>query len=648
MITNHSIIVEAIVAATNVTSGNGFTLSNIDFNTNNSTNMTSPTNTLRSLNPISKSPNSTAKLRPNPIKVLKQHQEGITIERSTNTTNKNYGHNNNNNITNSTSAGTSASARISTWGLNSSALENFQPTKQPRITPTTATTPSVSIYGRDHFKQYVSTPNSVASYFDSPQTPAFKAISAFTSINNKNTNNNSGGTNEVVERRDKSPTTSSFPTTTDSNSFYTTTPTATGTDINNDAIEVTIPITLAPQDFLVDKKIETNSGSIGKDIARSYITTIKINPLSLNLTELENSQVILKTPDIGSSEENKIELVFDKKQKETIVIVTSDGTVHSPESIRIESIPFNTQQHSGATTTNLTFPPTSFSTSSPFGRIPSISSLLPPINGYTNTPQLTYAPQSPGLSDDEVDGSMFDKDNCIDDDEFMEDSVSYDNSMKKVARALTTTAIIINDSINADNNTHSDISGGSSSSSSNSNNNNSSNNNSNNKKEDIRVIEYNPGFSIDAPNNRASSDSTISIVERLRSNKEIYEQCIRAKKGVYRCNHCDAKFLTLFDFATHMDQVGLARPFMCRDSTCPWHVIGFSKRSEWSRHSKHQHGDEQTKFACGFPYCDKVFSRKDSMKRHHMLVHDNLLSRRNKKLQMLAEKQVKRAHKRKR
>ena len=272
--------------------------------------------------------------------------------------------------------------------------------------------------GRDHFKQYVSTPSSVALYFDSPQTPAFKTISTFTSINKKSSyiHNNTCGTNEVVEKRDESPTTtSSFPTTTDTKSFYT--PTATGANNNNDTIEETGLITFAPQD-LMHKKIKTNSGSIDKDAPRTYITTIKINPLSLNLTGLENSQVIVKTPGIASDEEKKIELVFDRRQKETIVILTSDGIAHSPASISLESIPSNTQQHTGATTTNTsTFRPTSFSTSSPSGHIPSISSLLSPINGYTNTPQSAYAPPSPRLSDDEVDESIFDKDDHIDEDE---------------------------------------------------------------------------------------------------------------------------------------------------------------------------------------------------------------------------------------
>ena len=155
----------------------------------------------------------------------------------------------------------------------------------------------------------------------------------------------------------------------------------------------------------------------------------------------------------------------------------------------------------------------------------------------------------------------------------MEDSVVYDNSMKQVAQALTSTAIITNDSTDANNNTDNNIS------SSNNHNKSDSSNKNNKKKDGIRVIEYNhPGFPspiIEAPTNIRSSDSTISIVERLQSNKEMYDQCIRAKKGVYRCNHCDAKFFTLIDFATHMDQVGLARPFMCHDSTCPWHIIGF-------------------------------------------------------------------------
>lgn len=70
-------MVEApITAKSNVAvSGNCFTLSDNDFTTIN-THMISPTNILRSLKPISKSPNSAEKLRPNPIKILKRRQEG--------------------------------------------------------------------------------------------------------------------------------------------------------------------------------------------------------------------------------------------------------------------------------------------------------------------------------------------------------------------------------------------------------------------------------------------------------------------------------------------------------------------------------------------------------------------------------------------
>ncbi|KAA8915738.1 hypothetical protein TRICI_002120 [Trichomonascus ciferrii] len=112
-----------------------------------------------------------------------------------------------------------------------------------------------------------------------------------------------------------------------------------------------------------------------------------------------------------------------------------------------------------------------------------------------------------------------------------------------------------------------------------------------------------------------------TLVTELKRNPIIWKQVTKAKKGVYKCSHCKQKFSKLLHFAQHMDEKGLRRPYRCHYSSCPWYVMGFSKRSEWVRHTKYQHEREQT-YKCPMPDCEKEFTRKDSLKRHGILVHD--------------------------
>ncbi|CAN6604699.1 hypothetical protein TRVA0_002S04544 [Trichomonascus vanleenenianus] len=128
-----------------------------------------------------------------------------------------------------------------------------------------------------------------------------------------------------------------------------------------------------------------------------------------------------------------------------------------------------------------------------------------------------------------------------------------------------------------------------------------------------------------------------SIVYQLSQRPDLWPRVIGTKKGVFRCSHCGDKFPRLIQFAAHIDEAHVPRPFPCSDRSCPWSIIGFSKRSENSRHMKHQHAPHRL-YGCEYATCLKSFSRKDSLKRHLMLVHDNSMSRRNKKLRILAEK----------
>lgn len=123
-------------------------------------------------------------------------------------------------------------------------------------------------------------------------------------------------------------------------------------------------------------------------------------------------------------------------------------------------------------------------------------------------------------------------------------------------------------------------------------------------------------------------------VALLEENKARLDKATPGKKGNYFCSHCTSQFRTILDMARHMDQHGLCRQFHCEHEDCPWYVCGFSTASEWSRHTKSQHGTVIT-ISCS--QCNKGFTRKDSLKRHMNLVHENKNSRYNRKLRTLQE-----------
>lgn len=124
--------------------------------------------------------------------------------------------------------------------------------------------------------------------------------------------------------------------------------------------------------------------------------------------------------------------------------------------------------------------------------------------------------------------------------------------------------------------------------------------------------------------------------ERLLSEHPIRrEKALLGKKGNYFCNHCDIQVRTIIELARHMDSINIIRPFHCRVEECPWHVLGFATPSEWARHTRSQHGEIAVAIC---DVCSKPFTRKDSLKRHCLLVHVNENSRYNKKLRAQATK----------
>lgn len=119
----------------------------------------------------------------------------------------------------------------------------------------------------------------------------------------------------------------------------------------------------------------------------------------------------------------------------------------------------------------------------------------------------------------------------------------------------------------------------------------------------------------------AKSENGTSNVERLKANPDMWAQATQVKKGVYVCTHCPShlgRFRKLSELAAHFDQNNLIRMCKCDYPDCAWSIVGFSSRSEKTRHIKSQHATAQ--YEC--MHCERVFARSDSLKRHFKLIHN--------------------------
>lgn len=120
----------------------------------------------------------------------------------------------------------------------------------------------------------------------------------------------------------------------------------------------------------------------------------------------------------------------------------------------------------------------------------------------------------------------------------------------------------------------------------------------------------------------------------MSQNSVRLSKAVTGKKGKYYCTHCPNQFRTTLDLGSHMDEVLIVRPFHCTFVSCPWYVTGFPTASEWCRHTRSQHGrGGSNMLRC--EGCGKKFARKDSLKRHAQLVHDNSNSRFNRKMRKM-------------
>lgn len=133
--------------------------------------------------------------------------------------------------------------------------------------------------------------------------------------------------------------------------------------------------------------------------------------------------------------------------------------------------------------------------------------------------------------------------------------------------------------------------------------------------------------------NPAIMNHEFTHVSLMICNNTRLQKAQTLKKGKYYCTHCDIKFCTVLELCRHMDSVNVTRQFHCNHEDCPWYVCGFPSTSEWFRHTKSQHRRPEDVIECCI--CQKPFARRDSLKRHNQLVHENPDSRYNRKQRTL-------------
>ncbi|KAL6942225.1 hypothetical protein ACO0QE_003393 [Hanseniaspora vineae] len=147
----------------------------------------------------------------------------------------------------------------------------------------------------------------------------------------------------------------------------------------------------------------------------------------------------------------------------------------------------------------------------------------------------------------------------------------------------------------------------------------------------------------------ATTPNESSLVSRMLNDKILENEDLKKpKRGFYKCLHCNETYSTVLDYAKHLDEAKIVRPFKCPFHTCLWKYLGLTKRSELRRHCAIQHKEELTTemmellnlnndnfpvLHCQNKFCDKKFYRRDSHQRHVQMVHMNPRSRFNKRVE---------------
>lgn len=117
------------------------------------------------------------------------------------------------------------------------------------------------------------------------------------------------------------------------------------------------------------------------------------------------------------------------------------------------------------------------------------------------------------------------------------------------------------------------------------------------------------------------------------------------------CTHCNDEFESLLLLAEHFDKYKLTTAHKCPFDSCPFFMIGFTRKADLRRHclTKHFEKGKLTQsinknikqvlnnliYSCKIDNCGKNFYRKDSLQRHLKLVHKNENSKFNKKMKKI-------------
>ncbi|GME95525.1 unnamed protein product [[Candida] boidinii] len=134
-----------------------------------------------------------------------------------------------------------------------------------------------------------------------------------------------------------------------------------------------------------------------------------------------------------------------------------------------------------------------------------------------------------------------------------------------------------------------------------------------------------------------------------------YNQSSKVNNEVFKCSHCKSTFPTLPSLVHHLDKLKIVHSCKCPVKGCPYRLVGLPRRIELERHCLSQHslkletaeqvsksgkGVSKTdrgsnwKYSCNHDGCGRKFKRKDSLRRHSHLVHENPNSRFNQKLRI--------------
>lgn len=112
----------------------------------------------------------------------------------------------------------------------------------------------------------------------------------------------------------------------------------------------------------------------------------------------------------------------------------------------------------------------------------------------------------------------------------------------------------------------------------------------------------------------------------------------RKKYGDYKCLHCGQVFPSVVVFAKHLDENRLIRFKPPADSKESEYLFGTSTPGPETRtliaSRKVASVDGMKMNICGIKGCGRMFKRKDSLRRHERLVHENKNSRFNQRLKM--------------